>query len=218
MDIDASASFYLFKAYEGEKILKTADQDKLHDWADGLFCEIQRRYHQTNEEYKKSAQGQTFWQSVGSFFRILPEKVGKRDKQEVSIPRKVKPLKRDLSKEFVAELAGIINAKMDTDLSVVVPAGSPDYTQALTMMKALLRRAFEIQMLPKSLWMISSIVSIIPFGISVFVIFITQTFAEIFFLLIFSLWTGMSLWNWLTKPSFTKIAGYVREKVYSQNS
>lgn len=216
MDIDNSASFYLYKAYEGEKVLKTTDQDMLHDWAVNLFSEICDRYHKTNEEYMKTTQGQTFWQSVGSFFRILPERMGKKGKKEDKAPRKVKPLKKDLSKEFIEELAGIINTKANSDLSVAVPKGSPDYTQALTMMKALLRRAFEIQMLPKSLWMISAIVSLIPLSISVYVIFIVQSFTEIFFLAVFFIWTVLSFWNWLTKPSFSKIARYVRDKVYSK--
>jgi hypothetical protein len=207
MIIDPLAAEYLVLAYKGEKVVKTRNRSDIHDWAKDTIDNILNRF-----EYVKNHKALKDYSSpTQSIMRlIIPQKMGPKSK-----PRKAK---KDHSFEFIEAVANTMGGKMNNSESRYdLPESAPNFEQSIATLKLLMQRAFEIQMVPKGLWMYGAIIMLVLTVCSILIMFFNRSYIEYTMAGVFSIFTIYSFFRWRSLPNFKDVAKVIRDLVYSKD-
>jgi len=208
MQIDPLAAEYLIATYRGEMAVKSTDSKVIHNWAAKTIDGIFGRY----ESVKNNEAMNHVSNPVQSVMKmILPQRGDPKPR-----PKKKR---RDYSLEFIDSIVSAMGGQLDnSEKGYSLPDTAPNYDQAIASLKLLMKRAFELQMIPKGLWLygmiIMSVLLILAFGI----LFIHQSLVEYVMAGSFFALGLYSFIRWRTFPKFKKVAGAIKDLVYAGNN
>ncbi len=206
MNIEPLAGQYLVAVYRGEIALKTANKKNIHDWAVETLDEIFDRYNKIGMDATENPLP-TLAQSASSIVGMMPQR---RDRQP-----KPKRRKRNYSLEYIEKVVETMGGRLNDERDGYVLPLSPSYEQALSAIKLLMKRAFDIQMIPKGVWFSVMIAMLLMFVISTSILlFFKKSFVEYALSGSFLLMALYFFFKWKSFPKFTKVAKEIRDIVY----
>lgn len=208
MLIDPLAAEYLILAYHGEIAIKTTNSKVIHKWAVETVDNIFNRYdYVKNNKAMRDISSPS--QSIIRMF--IPQR-----KYPKPRPKK---MRRDYSLEFIETIVSSMGGRLDNSESRYhIPESAPNYEQALATLKLLMKRAFELQIIPKGLWMYSMIIMLALFLCSGLILIFNRSFIEYAMAGICLLFGLYSFIRWRSLPSFKDVAKTIRDLVYSNKN